>query len=104
MKGMTAIINTTGNVPMARSACGLPSLAKNSGISNVKNQTRKKTYIASFAELVGTDKKISSFINGRLFRHSSTSLDTYNAKSVYLMGADAHTELDTIASNNPITK
>lgn len=60
-------------------------------------------YLTAFAPVSMTNNLISTFILGRIFRNSSDAADTYT-DSVYLIGIDAHVEINTAGSKELFKK
>jgi hypothetical protein len=72
------------------------------------NVTAFKHYISGFAAITPSTSQdgISSVIIGRLFRNSSSALDTYNATGAKcgLLYIDIHYEINSLGSNTEYTK
>ena len=59
---------------------------------------------ATIDDITGTGKTISSVLICSLARTGGHGDDTYNAKSIYLIHADFHFEMDTVGSREEETK
>lgn len=60
-------------------------------------------YLTEFAEIDMTGYSLSTFVLGRLYRASSSTGDTYTG-TAYLIGIDAHYQIDSFGSRDELSK